>query len=322
MNNNIIKILYEAESHEDLFLENQPDNNQRIKNGYLRTSNGNKRYKIDNYILRFIASELYAKNFGYEWRFFNKTQLDSHSGTKISKNRWMDITSMKPEDLNDKVVLEAGCGSGRFLEVVAPFAKNLIGVDLSRAIEVSRDNIINEYPNVDFIQADLNHIPIKDESIDFIYSIGVLDHTPSTLGGIQALSKKLKPGGKIAIWVYGPFPKFTLSRLYRFIGSRIDPHLLLKILKVYVPFALKTHRIPLIGKIFKWVIFPAPEYPNIPIPEDDRLEWSILDAYDNFSSILVRGFRKNEVIEMLEKAGLQNITEGKVGNSFIAQKPS
>ena len=71
MNNNIIKILYEAESHEDLFLENQPDNNQRIKNGYLRTSNGNKRYKIDNYILRFIASELYAKNFGYEWRFFN-----------------------------------------------------------------------------------------------------------------------------------------------------------------------------------------------------------------------------------------------------------
>jgi ubiquinone/menaquinone biosynthesis C-methylase UbiE len=264
---------------------------------------------------------MYATSFSYEWHFFKKTQLDSYTGTNISRDRWMDITGYKPEDMTGKIVLEAGCGSGRFMEVIAPFSKKCIGLDLSKAVDEASDNLINKFSTVDFIQCDLNIIPIKNNSIDFIYSIGVLDHIPDTLKGIKSLVSKIKPGGELAVWLYGPHLKIWPGDLYRLIGCRINPNRLLKILKVYVPFALRTHKVPILGKFFKWVLFPAPDYPDIPIPDHMRMEWSILDAYDRFGSRIEKHFSEEQLKKILQDAGLINIRRNKVLNSFIGQKP-
>ena len=74
-----------------------------------------------------MKDEAYTKSFGYEWNVFNKTQLDSHTNTSISKDRWESITNYKVDELDSKRILEVGCGSGRFLEVLAPYAKQLVG---------------------------------------------------------------------------------------------------------------------------------------------------------------------------------------------------
>ena len=192
---------------------------------------------------------------------------------------------------------------------------------MTKAVDVAFNNIHNRYPNVDFLQADLNNNPIKRESVDFAYSIGVLHHIPDTLKGIKNILTSVKPGGELAVWLYGPSLHFLPRDLYRYVGSRIDPEKLLKILKIYVPFALTTHRVPIFGKLFKWVLFPAPNYPHIPIPDHLRLEWSILDAFDKYATKIEKHYSEEELHQMLLNVGLVNIRKGKVYNSFIGQKP-
>ncbi len=322
MNRDLLDILSDSASNEQFELRDPIYENERVKSGYLVSASSDSEYEIKDFIPRFVSDQKYATSFGYEWHFFKKTQLDSHTGTHISRDRWSDITGYQPEDMKGKVVLEAGCGSGRFLEIVAPFSKKCIGLDMSSAVDAASDNLIRDFSTVDIIQADLNRTAIQKNSVDFVYSIGVLDHIPDTLKGIKSLVSLIKPGGELAVWLYGPHLKIWPGDMYRFIGSRMDPHRLLTILKKYVPFALKTHKIPFLGKFFKWVLFPAPEYAHLPIPEDMRLEWSILDAYDRFGSIIEKHFSEEQLRKILQDAGLINIRKNKVLNSFIGQKPA
>ena len=73
--------------------------NKEIKEGFLQSSSSSKRIIISSYIPRFVNDEAYTKSFGYEWSIFNKTQLDSHTKTSISKDRWESITNYKVDFL-------------------------------------------------------------------------------------------------------------------------------------------------------------------------------------------------------------------------------
>ena len=44
-------------------------------------------FPIVNNIPRFVSTENYANAFGRQWNKFRKTQLDSHTGTTISRDR-------------------------------------------------------------------------------------------------------------------------------------------------------------------------------------------------------------------------------------------
>ena len=76
-----------------------------------------------------------------------------------------------------------------------------MGVDLSRAVEAARD-LAGELPAVRVAQADLFRTPFASGSFDLIYSLGVLDHTPNPRRAFLELARLLRPGGKIAVWVY------------------------------------------------------------------------------------------------------------------------
>jgi len=61
----------------------------------------------------------YVDNFGIQWNLFEKTQLDSYTGIPLSRDRL--IRCCGPQlfgSLRGKYVLEAGCGAGRFTEVL------------------------------------------------------------------------------------------------------------------------------------------------------------------------------------------------------------
>src|SRR5690348_8374875 len=74
-------------------------------------------YAIKRGIPRFVDSDNYAQSFGFQWNRYAKTQLDSHTGRPISRNRLFETTRW-PEDLSGQLVLEAGCGAGRFTEIL------------------------------------------------------------------------------------------------------------------------------------------------------------------------------------------------------------
>jgi SAM-dependent methyltransferase len=136
------------------------------------------------------------KAYGLQWNRFRIIRAEEDSATFFNR------TGLSPQDLDGKLVLDAGCGMGRYLRIaaLAP-AKGIVGIDLSRAVEAARE-LTAELPRVSLIRGDLLRLPFPSESFDIIYSLGVLDHTPDPRGAFLGLARLLKPGGRIVVWVY------------------------------------------------------------------------------------------------------------------------
>ena len=84
-----------------------------------------------------MPKENYAESFGLQWNRFANTQIDSKVGTNRSEIRFREETLWDERDLNGKLVLDAGCGSGRFSEIALKLGASLIAVDYSSAVEAS-----------------------------------------------------------------------------------------------------------------------------------------------------------------------------------------
>lgn len=113
------------------------------------------------------------------------------------------------------IVLDAGCGAGMSaLEYCRPFSKiRYIGCDISEAIWVGAKRL-NQYQEGEkvFIREDIAQLPFIHESIDCIFSEGVLHHTDSTRGALASLAPLLRKGGYFLFYVYrkkGPIREFT-----------------------------------------------------------------------------------------------------------------
>ena len=121
-------------------------------------------------------------------------------GYMASSELLLDYLSPAGEDfLRGKDVLDAGCGMGRFARLAAAMgARTVIGVDLiaGRPLgPVGEDGWHR-------VQADLERLPFS-RPFDFVMSLGVLHHLPDPAAGFRALAGQLKPGGHLAVWVYG-----------------------------------------------------------------------------------------------------------------------
>ncbi len=149
--------------------------------------------------------DLNRKNFASEWNYFTSSMGDKNE--QLAKDELESYFSpfVQFKDLEDKSVLEGGCGGGRLVYAAAKYsgAKEIIGVDLSNAVITAFKNT-RHLPNVSIIQADITNLPFKkDKMFDFIYSVGVLHHMPNPYLGFSSLVEHLKKDGKILAWVYG-----------------------------------------------------------------------------------------------------------------------
>jgi len=280
-----------------------------IETGALSCSCG-RQYPIRNGIPRFAASDGYAANFSFEWNRFGKTQLDSFNKTDISAKRFKEVTGLDSEGLKDKIVLEIGCGMGRFLEIAAKNAREVIGIDLSFSVDAARDNL-RHLPNVHLIQADIFNLPLARHGFDFIYSIGVLHHTPDPKRAFLNLASFVSRDGAIAIW-YSPRPRFPLlpraTNIARFFTTKIQPGLLFNIVNGLVVLALPFVRIPFIGRFLKGWVFPVCDYKGeLPLNKEQLLEWSILDTFDLLSPKYLYPRTSGEIKDWFNEAGFPKI---------------
>ena len=142
--------------------------------------------------------------YGFEW-----TRWDRHGwvprGTPLPEevDRFFQKSLLRPEEIRGHVVVDAGCGNGRYAYTAAQHAGEVIGLDLSAAVESSFKNL-RDLPNAHVVQGDIMRPPIKRDAIDHVYSIGVLMITGDTLRATRSLAELLKPGGTITVHVYAP----------------------------------------------------------------------------------------------------------------------
>jgi SAM-dependent methyltransferase len=101
----------------------------------------------------------------------------------------------------DQVVLDAGCGGGRYSRVAGEAGAQVVGADQSTAVEKAA-RLCGHLPNVRFVQADLKRLPLEPASFDFAFSIGVMHHDVSTRAVLDAVARMVRPGGRLAVWLY------------------------------------------------------------------------------------------------------------------------
>jgi 2-polyprenyl-3-methyl-5-hydroxy-6-metoxy-1,4-benzoquinol methylase len=262
-----------------------------------------RKYPIVNGVARFVDEQNYAGSFGFQWKLYSQTQLDD-ANSRRSEDAFRRRTGFRPEDLAGKLVLDVGCGMGRFAEVATRWGAHVVGIDLSLACEVAAKNLADRTATI--FQADVFQLPFAPGSFDYIYSIGVLHHTPDCERAFKVLPKLLKPGGRIAIWLYSAYnPWYRMSDVYRRVTRKMKPETLHKLCRSVIPLygmhqVLK--KIPLVGKPASSVIAWA-----IPMSFNKEPTWRVLDTFDWYSPWYQSKHTYEEVFRWFESCGLQDL---------------
>ena len=221
---------------------------------------------------RFVESDAYVSSFSYEWNRHRRTQLDSET-SRESEETFREKTGLRPEDVAGKLVLDVGCGMGRFAEVVSRWGGQVVGVDLSLAVEAAFANLGGR-ANVRVMQADLFRLPFRPGTFDVVYSIGVLHHTPDCEKAFREILRFVRPGGRACVWVYGHMGTWErFARKYRRVTVKLPKRLLHALCHAAIPWYYVC-RIPLVGPML-WTLFPISLHP--------RADWRVLDTFDWYS---------------------------------------
>ena len=240
-------------------------------------------------IPRFVGSEGYASAFGLQWNLHSQTQLDSRLGANLSRTRLERCLGMPVEMLAGLRVLEAGCGAGRFTELLVRAGALVHAIDLSTAVDANRRNI-GDAGNYVVAQADLRELPFPAKTFDVVLCLGVLQHTPSPEASIAALWRMVALGGLLVVDHY----TWTLSRLtklgplYRQVLKRLPPARAKRItdvlVDVFFPLHWAVRRVRPLQTLLSRVS-PCLAYCHIypELTREQHEDWCRLDTYDELT---------------------------------------
>jgi SAM-dependent methyltransferase len=141
------------------------------------------------------TTDSYAASFGRQWNRYDVARDDEDDATFQVK------TGIAPEDLAGRLVLDAGCGGGRYARLAGSRGARVVAADLSSAVAKASE-LCSALSNVLVIQADLLALPLAENAFDLVYSIGVLHHTPDPRRAFHEIARRVKPGGQLAVWLY------------------------------------------------------------------------------------------------------------------------
>ncbi len=279
-------------------------------NGFIA---GSKNAPIEEGILRFVESGSYASLFGDQWKEYKKTQLDSYSGIPISENRLNRCLGELRDKLQGKSVLEAGCGAGRFTEVLLKKGAQLVSADLSSAVEVNQENFPQDENHL-VIQADINDMPFADESFDVVVCLGVIQHTPDPDKTIEHLYQLVKKGGMLVIdhYTFNASYWLRLATFYRKKFRKLSSEQTLpatkKLVEKYLPLHKKAKGKKLFSMILNRISPVISYYDFLPqLNDQQQKEWAMLDTHDSLTDWHKNFRNKKEITTTLQKLGATDI---------------
>ncbi|HMU32515.1 MAG TPA: methyltransferase domain-containing protein [Pyrinomonadaceae bacterium] len=285
-------------------------NDENISEGSLTCVGCGEDFPVTNGIPRFVPQDNYASSFGYQWNLFRKVQLDSYNGTTLSADRLWNETGWTPDELSGKWVLDVGCGAGRFLDAVSRSDGEIVGIDISNAIDASQENLTDR-ENIHFVQASIYDLPFREGAFDRVYCIGVVQHTPDRDKTLRSIAAMVKPDGKVALTIYPrrPWTKLFSKYWLRPITKRMRKETLLKLIQGVMPVAFPItevlFRIPLLGKAFMFIIPVANYVHEKQLNREQRYSWAVLDTFDMLSPAFDRPMTAAEALKPLEESGIE-----------------
>jgi SAM-dependent methyltransferase len=283
-----------------------------------------------NGIPRYVDDVDYAASFGEQWHRYRRVQLDSALGRSLSRDRLFRGTGWTPQELAGELVLEVGCGAGRFTEVLLEAGARVVAVDASSAVEACRETC-GDHPRLAIVQADLHELPFRAAAFDRVFCYGVLQHTPDPERAFRALVEQVRPGGLVAADVYRHkefIDRWAAKRLWRPLTRRMPPNLLRRIIEWYIPRWLpidnRLNSVPRLGRFLVAVVPCWNPRGLFDLTWDEEVAWTVLDTFDALAPRYDNPQSLEAVTAWCERAGLvdASVRYGGNGIEVNARRPA
>lgn len=245
-------------------------------------------YSIVDGIPRFVESQHLA-SFGFQWNRYDVAHTDEDRATFEAK------TGFRLAEMSGLKVLDAGCGGGRYCKIVAETGANVYGADHSNAVDKAKQ-LCTSQANVRFVQADLKALPFAEESFDAVFSIGVMHHDANTLAVFNAVAKMVKPGGRLAVWLYrrNQWWQEWINNRLRHRSTKLDN----KRIERWARFGATLGGIPVLNRTLNKLV----NFSNHPVREN-----RICDTYDWYAPAYQHHHTVEELTDWFQAAGFEDL---------------
>jgi SAM-dependent methyltransferase len=239
-------------------------------------------------------------NFGEQWTSYSDT-----SGFFGSSDLFNDFFNplVSDRDVAGRRVAEIGAGTGRFVNVFAKAgASHIVAVEPSEAFRVLREKTAAFSDRIDYLNVPGDRLPPSSD-LDYVFAIGVLHHIPDPKPVMAAAYRALKPGGRMAAWIYGREGNgfyLLLARPMWWLRRRLSSRSLDVFVRLLYPFfwvymnASRVLPLPL-SAYMRRVMLPL-------TPDKRRLV-----IYDQLNPAYAKYYTRNEARVLLEAAGFTDI---------------
>ena len=256
------------------------------------------------------------KSFELEWLTFRETWDDN-------LRNFERRTGFTPAELTGRTLLDVGCGMGRYLRLLGDVPDcEVVGLDLGRAVERAQAEVVPRSPLLHVLQGNLMTAPFRSEIFDLVYSLGVLHHTPSTEKAFESITRLVRPGGHLAIWVYAcdmlrhPL-RLWVSDTLRVVTTRMPPRLIYHLSFIAGPLGWLQEQL-LRRPLTTWLGVPL-----LVLPVRIRAPWRIrvMDTYDWYSPQFQWKHTRDEVRAWFERAGFVEVRANAENVSYRGLRP-
>lgn len=163
-----------------------------------------------------VSDRLTQNGFSFQWKLRSEGVFENDTiyGRNISR-RAKDVSDLLELKNARGVILDAGCGAG---DIAIELARNnpesvVLAIDYSTSVyQIAARNDLPA--NLILLRGDIRNLPLKKNSIDLVYSLGVLHHTDNTRKSFEAVSGVVKSGGRMVVWLYPTPDEVPFYKLY------------------------------------------------------------------------------------------------------------
>jgi len=134
---------------------------------------------------------LSAQGYDMYAKFYDKTTGFLNS---FEKGKLLEFCG----DLKGKKVLDIGCGTGRVEDLMktANIDAKITAADISdEMLKIAK----HRHPDIEFVQADINAMPFKDEEFDVVIAAFVIVHIKNLTKAFKEIDRVLKPNGIVVL---------------------------------------------------------------------------------------------------------------------------
>jgi len=296
---------------------NHEDSNFRCEQGC--------KFPIIGNIPRFIQINECTKKSYSPWKAYQRSQLDSYTGKPINRDCVSRLVGGDFGIFSNKLVLEIGCGTGRFTEILLQLGAKVLAADFSDIVELNYANC-HYYQNYLAVQADPLIYSVTPELFDIVFGIGAIEHTSDPEKTIESLCGLLKPGGMLVFdhhsskCLYNTSQKLIQSFLFMtpLLISIILCRMLVAALWPFHRLFWKFRNVQIITgfctRLIKWspIVDLMGSFPEL--DRDILYEWTILETFNTLRHKYNNGRSAKEIQKVLEAEGMVNIQIVSVGD--------